>query len=107
MTDYNPEEIYENFWKDIVEVDGVLDMDQLKKELADFHMVIHEVPSVYSHITDGAMSKATYRASDVISVAEEVEEKHIQEAIEDFLQEWGLPDPREGNGWYAEEEVEE
>jgi len=104
MADY--EEIYDTFWKNIVEVDGVLDMDQLKKELADFHMVMTEVPSVYCHITDGQLSKCTYLARDVIQIAEEVEENHIQEAITDFLEQYNIPDPREGNGWY-EEEAEE
>ena len=104
MADY--EEIYDIFWKDIVEVDGVLDMDQLKKELDDFHMVMEQVPSVYCHITDGQLSKCNYSARDVIQIAEDTEENHIQEVITDFLEQYNILDPREGNGWY-EEEAEE
>jgi hypothetical protein len=93
LTDY--EEIYDDFWKAIVEDEnGVLNLDQVKRELADFRMVMEEVRSVYSWITDGRMSKCTYMARDVIREAEEVAEQHIQEAIEDFLHDYDIPDPR-------------
>ena len=30
------ESVYDNFWKDLVEVDGELDLDAVKRELFDF-----------------------------------------------------------------------
>jgi len=46
MKDY--ELVYEEFWKDVVEDDdGNIDIDQVKKELSDFHTLMKKVPLVY------------------------------------------------------------
>jgi hypothetical protein len=41
---------YEDFWKDIVEKDGKVDMDQIKRELSDYHYLLQEVPYVYDSL---------------------------------------------------------
>lgn len=84
MSDY--EQVYDEFWKDIVEnEDGTLNVDQVKRELADFHHMLAEVPLVYSHITGGELSKPNYYARDVISAAEEYISRCIEEGLQDYL----------------------
>ena len=65
MKDY--EETYNSFWKEIVEKDGVLDLDQVKRELHDYHRMLGEVPKVYDHVTGGRISKPNTPASAVIA----------------------------------------
>lgn len=66
------ERVWNEFWKDIVtKEDGTIDLEQIKKELADFHFIMDQVPEVYCHITGGLLSKLTYKSSTVINRAEE------------------------------------
>jgi len=65
MKDVNKD--YEEFWKDLVEKDGVVDMEAVKAELSDYHHVLQNVPEVYVAITGGRMSKPNYFARDVIA----------------------------------------
>jgi hypothetical protein len=67
-----PDEIFEEFWKPIIcNEDGSINMEQLKKELADFSFVMREVPKVYCHITGNRLSKVNYRAETVIAEADQ------------------------------------
>lgn len=69
MNKYDEEEIYESFWKDIIcDEDGNIDVEQLKKELCDFYVMIDEVPKVYGEVTDGLLSKPLYDAETVLQV---------------------------------------
>lgn len=68
MTHYETaEETYQNFWKLIVEKDGEVDMEQVKKELHDFHFIMGEVSKVYDSLTGGQLSKPNYYADGVIN----------------------------------------
>lgn len=74
MKDY--EQIYNDFWKEIIEnKDGSINIDQLKRELHDFHTAITNVGKVYYHITGGRISKINTLAEVVISKAEEYYEE--------------------------------
>ena len=65
---YDVEESWE-FWKDIVcNEDGTINIEQLKKELCDFSVMMNEVPKVYCEVTGNAMSKPLYYADDVIAI---------------------------------------
>jgi len=67
----NPEQDWEEFWKEIIlNPDGSINLEQLKKELSDFSIVMEEVPKVYCHITGNTLSKCTYLAEEVISCAD-------------------------------------
>lgn len=82
MEDY--EQVYEDFWKELVEnPDGTLNVDAVKRELSDWHFAMREVAEVYCHITNGALSKPNYYASGVIAVADEYVDRMIVEALED------------------------
>ena len=76
MNDYEKE--YEDFWKDIVEKDGVVDMDQIKKELFDFSRVMQEVSIVYDNITNGRISKPNTKAFEVIAIYQELKDMEVE-----------------------------
>jgi len=51
------ERVYREFWAPIVEYRGFLDIEQVKKELYDFWLVMDNVPKVYNYVTGGKVSK--------------------------------------------------
>lgn len=66
------EQVYQEFWKDIIcDADGNIDVEQVKKELRDFYVMIQEVPKVYSEVTGGMLSKCLYDAEYVLSFFDE------------------------------------
>lgn len=81
-----PESIYESYWKSIVEKDGVLDVEQVKKELFDFWQVMQLVPPVYCHVTGGQISKLLTDPDAVMSVADDHYAKLYREAEENVLE---------------------
>ncbi len=81
------QEEYDNFWKDIVEKDGVLDKEAVMNELADYKVLLHNVPIVYSHVTHGRISKQLTDADVVCSVADDCVTDLVNEAIEDYKEE--------------------
>jgi hypothetical protein len=60
------EKDYDEFWKDILEIEGVVDMEQVKRELADFHFMLEQVPKVYCEVTGSRISKPNTYAYEVI-----------------------------------------
>lgn len=67
MNRYDIEQIYQDFWKDIIcDADGNINVEQLKKELYDFYVMIQEVPKVYYAVTGGILSKCLYSAETVL-----------------------------------------
>jgi hypothetical protein len=77
------EEDWKNFWLDILITDGKFDEKKIKDEIHDFAYVLREVPKVYSHITNGQMSKPNYWSSEVISVADDVTTELCNESYDD------------------------
>lgn len=69
MKDY--EKLYEEFWKPILENDGILNVDQVKRDLWDFHKLIENIPKIFDHITGGACTKPLTDPSVVCSLADE------------------------------------
>lgn len=64
-------EIYDEFWKEIIEnEDGTINLDQLKKELSDYHFIMGEVSKVYCEVTDDMISKPNTYAFEVINLFE-------------------------------------
>ena len=52
------EQIWDEVWKPLlVKEDETIGIEQLKKELFDYHAVIGEVSKVYDSITNGQVSK--------------------------------------------------
>ncbi len=79
----NYKEEYWDHWQSIVEKDGQLDLDSVQRELSDYSMVMDIAAEVYCHITGNRISKVNTLASEIITQAEEIQEEHIQEAIEE------------------------
>ncbi len=58
--------------------------------MSDFYFVMNQVSKVYSHITNGMLSKPNYHASGVISCADEVLNAHVAAAVEEAIAEYEL-----------------
>lgn len=89
----NHEKDWEELWKDIVlNEDGSINLDQLKKELSDYAFMLDEVPKVYSHIAN--LSYPNYYASVIIAEADDkYQELHgdiIREDIGRIINDVGL-----------------
>ncbi|MED1781997.1 hypothetical protein P4V43_09235 [Brevibacillus fortis] len=62
---------WEEFWKEIcINPDGSINLDQIKRELSDYRMVMKTGSEVYCHITGNAISKVNTRVSAIISEAD-------------------------------------
>ena len=83
MKDYK--EIYEDFWKDIVEDEnGELNKEQVMKELADFHFLIKNIPKIYDHVTGGNCSNPMTLPEVVMSLYDDHRTEEIEFYIEDY-----------------------
>src|SRR5690349_284618 len=69
------------FWAPICAPNGVLDVEQVKRELSDYSMLLDYVPRVYDHATGGAVSKTNTTPTAVCSVIDD----HIQDLVEDAI----------------------
>ncbi|MDD5589172.1 MAG: hypothetical protein PHP92_03910 [Candidatus Nanoarchaeia archaeon] len=65
------EKVYKDFWKGIIERNGKINLIQIKKELYDYYMAMHEVSKVYCAITDNHISKITTKSCCVIAEYED------------------------------------
>jgi hypothetical protein len=54
------------FWSPIVCPDGTWDIEQVKRELHDYHLLLAEVPKVYRELTQSRISKPNTLAHAVI-----------------------------------------
>ncbi len=86
MTERSYEEVFDDFWAPIVlHEDGTPNMDQIKRELADFHSMLEEIPKIFCEITHGRISKPNTLASAVIAVHNDC----VDDIVNDFLMEHG------------------
>lgn len=87
MPDENPpadyETTYKEFWKDLVEKDGAVNMDALMRELHDYRTLMHNATAVYCHVTGNRISKLNTASDAVISVADDVASERLNEALQD------------------------
>ncbi|WP_219192541.1 hypothetical protein [Bacillus paralicheniformis] len=73
----NYDEIYESFWKGIVEnEDGTLNTEQVKKELFDYQALLENASQVYSGFTQ--YSKPL---TDSQFIIDEINEKYIRKGL--------------------------
>lgn len=82
------EEVYKDFWKPLVEIDGEINVEAVKNELHDFHHMLEEVPKVYMEVSGGRISKPNTYAFEVIG---EFNNNHwrkdtIQDDVRDILE---------------------
>jgi hypothetical protein len=76
------DQLYREFWKDIVErPDGTLDLEKVKGELYDYHMLLENSAEVYAHVTGGMVSKQNTLPGVVCDLADDDVEKHVEEVL--------------------------
>ncbi len=80
----NIEKDFNTFWKHlIINDDGSVNLDHLKRELVDYSTVLGEVSRVYDHVTHGNISKPNTSAEDVISVSDDENDKFYYNMFRD------------------------
>jgi len=80
------EQAYDDFWRDIIEPGGQLDIQQVKRELHDYRTLLEEVPKVYVHVTGGRISKPNTIAMHVIAEADQHYAQDEAEAMREAVQ---------------------
>ena len=69
----NAETAWQNKWQEILIKDGQVDLDQLKKELADFDDLIDRHAELVCEVTRHRLSYVTYPTKTVLAVMREAE----------------------------------
>lgn len=78
------EKNWQDFWKELVtNSDGTINVDQVKKELYDFHFVMHGAGKVYDALSWGRVSKPNTDPDVVIRVVQDLEQQNINEAVKE------------------------
>jgi hypothetical protein len=80
---------YEEFWKDLVEVNGKLDKDAIMRELSDYSFMLEQVPLVYCEVTNSRISKPNTYAFEVIGQFNELYDRKdwYEDDLKDILDE--------------------
>lgn len=79
------QQVYDRYWKHLVEVNGVVDMELVKNELADYEFVLDQVPLVYCELTGSRVSKPNTYAFEVIREAQNyIEDSRNSTALDDI-----------------------
>jgi len=71
VDDVEVETVWNDFWKEICEQNGVLNRDQIKRELFDFKRLQDSAGKVYDHVTGGQISKLNTDPDAVIAAADD------------------------------------
>lgn len=79
---------FDTFWRPLVSTNGMVDMDKVARELADYHDMLDEVPKVYDHVTRGRFSKPNTLARHVIAAHDDVCTEDTNEAVKEAREEW-------------------
>lgn len=79
------EKTYDDFWKPLVEKDGALDLDAVKRELHDYCTFMRNAAEVYCHVTGNRISKVNTDPAAVIGEAD----ARTQEAVDAAVRETG------------------
>lgn len=59
-TDADVQKVFNDFWEGLVTANGELNVEQVKKELYDYKVMMDNVSELYMDITGGQLSKPTY-----------------------------------------------
>ena len=84
-TDSEVDRKFQEFWVPIIFdlENGRLNLEQLKKELYDYSMLLDHVPKVYSEVTGGRVSKPNTLPGAVIQEFNEYMQEVVDDAIKD------------------------
>jgi hypothetical protein len=82
----NYQEDYETFWKEIIQnKDGSLNIDQIKKELSDYSLLITNLSDLYCLATGDKVSYTTTLAQEVYYLFQEELEDAYNNGYSDGL----------------------
>jgi len=73
------QDLWDDFWKDLMSTDGEIDMQKIKEELHAYSVLLEQVPEVYFDVTGGMISKPHTHGVHVIGAVE----RRIQESYDD------------------------
>lgn len=84
----NVQENYEKNWKHIIEKDGVIDKEQVKKELSDYSFVLANTTEIMDGVTDGRISKPFTHSFEVLKVVDDnkLSKAMVQDDIKGLLE---------------------
>lgn len=86
--------LFVDFWEDLVVKDGVLDLDSVARELADYRNLMDAYSKVIYQVTGGVASKSTTSPDAVIDIYfEKLHEEYdrgYEEGQEDLRQEYAV-----------------
>lgn len=75
-----------DFWGNLIfKADGELSELHVLQELHDYRFLMEQAATVYANITCSQMSRTTYYATDVIQVADECQDRIINDVVLDVL----------------------
>jgi hypothetical protein len=80
------EQEWQDTWQNILYNDGVLDLQQLKRELFDAAMIVREVNKVYCELTEHQLSKPNTSADAVIRMVNRSHERDKAQSMVDELE---------------------
>lgn len=82
------EDRWKQFWEPLlIKSNGKIHMEQMKKELSDFYVLIHYIPEIYCEVTGGMVSKHLTCPSAVIREYQNNVERQCEYAVEDAKEE--------------------
>jgi hypothetical protein len=94
------EKIYNEFWKPIIEKeDDIFDIDQIKKELADYYIILENFRKVYLEITGQRFGNVLTDPIHILDEFEKATKQDIQDSIEDLI------DSYEDDGWVSVNDI--
>lgn len=82
INDFDAE--WQQIWVPVLYQDGVLDAEQVKKEIHDYSMLLGFVPKVYDAVTGGRVSKPNTLPDAVIEQFQDHVQCEIDEACKDL-----------------------
>ena len=100
MEDY--EKIYNEFWKSIIEKEeDMFDIDQIKRELADYYIILQNFRKVYLEITGQNFGNVLTDPIHIIDEFEKAKKQDMQDSIDDLI------DSYEEDGWVSVDDIRE
>jgi hypothetical protein len=69
--------VYKEFWKPLLGFFGLLNFNQVKRELYDFNFILEEVRKVYMTVTNNMISKPNTYGYEVIAEFENYIDKYF------------------------------
>ena len=80
------EKTFREFWMPILTRGGKLDLELVKKELYNYHVIMNNVSTVYMHITGNRISKPNTLANEIIAEHDDLVNELVEERLNELLE---------------------